>query len=30
MRATESLLHLDYLQVTEVESCEVFCGSNQK
>lgn len=30
MKTTESLLHMDYLQVTEPGSCEVFCGSDQE
>lgn len=30
MKNTESILHLDYLQVIENKSCEVFCGSNQE
>lgn len=30
MKPTESLAHIDYLQVTGQDSCEVFCGSDQE
>ena len=30
VKPTESLSHIDYLQVTGQDSCEVFCGSDQE
>lgn len=30
MQLQESLSHIDYLQVTDSDSCETFCGSDQE
>ena len=30
MQLTERLSHIEYLQVTGSDSCEVFCGSDQE
>lgn len=30
MQLTETLSHIEYLQVTDSDSCEIFCGSDQE
>lgn len=30
MQLMQELLHMEYLQVTDSDSCEIFCGSDQE
>ena len=30
MQFAETLSHIEYLQVTDSDSCEIFCGSDQE